>query len=259
MKRLKPFFSYFGSKWKLAPHYPKPRFDTIIEPFAGSACYSMLYPEREVILCEINPVIAGIWKYLISASEDRISQLPVNFHDLSEVDAELTQDEKNLIAFNIRRSNVSPIYHRNNWNYSYPSSFWSIRFRQRIADQLKQIRHWKTYCTDYSYLTNGRATWFVDPPYEKKGKPYDYTLLNYAQLGEWCKQRSGQAIVCESAPANWLPFFSLGKSASVGQMRSGSCVESIWTNDTPQYSMIQNFENLADFQNFLLATTQKGD
>jgi len=34
-------FSYYGSKSKLAQHYPTPKYDTIVEPFAGAAGYSL--------------------------------------------------------------------------------------------------------------------------------------------------------------------------------------------------------------------------
>lgn len=56
---VKPFFSYFGGKWTLAPRYPKPEHGTIVEPFAGSAGYAIRYPDREVILVERAPVIEG--------------------------------------------------------------------------------------------------------------------------------------------------------------------------------------------------------
>ena len=33
---LRPFFSYYGGKWRSAvKHYPAPEFDQIVEPFAG--------------------------------------------------------------------------------------------------------------------------------------------------------------------------------------------------------------------------------
>jgi hypothetical protein len=40
-RTVRPFFSFFGSKWRVAPHYPAPERDLIIEPFAGSAGYSL--------------------------------------------------------------------------------------------------------------------------------------------------------------------------------------------------------------------------
>jgi hypothetical protein len=33
--RLRPFFSFYGGKWRIARHYPTPKYDIIIEPFAG--------------------------------------------------------------------------------------------------------------------------------------------------------------------------------------------------------------------------------
>ena len=34
-------FYYYGRKKQIAKYYPKPNFNTIIEPFAGSAAYSL--------------------------------------------------------------------------------------------------------------------------------------------------------------------------------------------------------------------------
>jgi len=34
-------WSYYGSKSKVVKHYPKPKYDLIIEPFAGAAWYSV--------------------------------------------------------------------------------------------------------------------------------------------------------------------------------------------------------------------------
>lgn len=32
---LKPFWRYYGGKWRAAPSYPAPLHNTIVEPFAG--------------------------------------------------------------------------------------------------------------------------------------------------------------------------------------------------------------------------------
>lgn len=76
--RLKPFFSFYGGKWRAAPRYPAPEHSTIIEPFAGSAGYSVRHHEQNVILYEIDPVIAGVWDYLIHAKESEIMSLPAS-------------------------------------------------------------------------------------------------------------------------------------------------------------------------------------
>ena len=55
---------------------------------------------------------------------------------------------------------------------------------------------------------SGEASWFVDPPYQNQGKHYHYGPENvdFAMLGNWCRTRLGQVIVCENEGADWLPF-----------------------------------------------------
>ena len=48
MNRLKPFWSFYGAKYNLAPKYPSPVGDSIVEPFAGSAQYSLLHYQKNV-------------------------------------------------------------------------------------------------------------------------------------------------------------------------------------------------------------------
>lgn len=43
---LRPFFTYFGAKWRAAPHYPPPTHPTVIEPFAGAAGYALRHHTR---------------------------------------------------------------------------------------------------------------------------------------------------------------------------------------------------------------------
>src|SRR5689334_5925034 len=80
---LKPFWRYYGGKWRAAPRYPTPLHDTIVEPFAGAAGYSLRYPDRRVILVDAYPVIAGMWRYLIRVSADEIRRIP----EVEHVDA----------------------------------------------------------------------------------------------------------------------------------------------------------------------------
>jgi hypothetical protein len=47
-----------------------------VEPFAGAAGYSTRYPDRNVILVDRDPVITGVWRYLIQVSEREILSLP---------------------------------------------------------------------------------------------------------------------------------------------------------------------------------------
>jgi hypothetical protein len=55
-------FRYFGGKKALARHYPAPLHNRIIEPFAGSAGYSLWHAtaDTEVILVERDARL-GLW------------------------------------------------------------------------------------------------------------------------------------------------------------------------------------------------------
>ena len=67
---------YFGSKSNLAGKYPPPKHSKIIEPFAGSARYSLKYYNRDILLIDKYPVIIEIWHYLQNVSESDILGLP---------------------------------------------------------------------------------------------------------------------------------------------------------------------------------------
>ena len=61
---MKPFFSYYGSKHRLCQQgfYPPPKVGNIvIEPFAGSATYSVYHESEHAILIDKDPVIANRW------------------------------------------------------------------------------------------------------------------------------------------------------------------------------------------------------
>ena len=44
-----PLFKWFGSKWSASKHYPRPLYDTIVEPFAGGAGYAPFVPFRRSV------------------------------------------------------------------------------------------------------------------------------------------------------------------------------------------------------------------
>lgn len=100
-----------------------------------------------------------------------------------------------------------------------------------IASQVESIRHWKIHNCSYEECPVGPATWFVDPPYQHAGKHYTHGSqgIDFEALGEWCKSRDGQVIVCENDGAAWLPFRHL---ADVKTTRAGKrSKEAIWTNE----------------------------
>ena len=65
-------FSYYGSKSKIVQYYPSPTCDKIIEPFAGSARYSLRYWEKDILLVDKYKEIVDIWNYLQRAGEKDI-------------------------------------------------------------------------------------------------------------------------------------------------------------------------------------------
>jgi site-specific DNA-adenine methylase len=72
-------FYYYGRKKQIAKHYPLPNYDTIIEPFAGAAAYSMFGDnwKKNVILIEKDEKVFQIWDWLINhATVEEIKRLP---------------------------------------------------------------------------------------------------------------------------------------------------------------------------------------
>jgi site-specific DNA-adenine methylase len=228
---LHPFFSYFGSKYRMAKHYPKPLFNTIIEPFAGAAGYSLLYPEKKIILYDTYEPIVALWKYLIRVEKKEILSLPLDFdgHEFCKeypVSAcNITEEAKILIGFWLTESQT--------YASTYPLSRsrggnWTSRKRNLIANQVEHIRHWEVENKSYDKIeTNKKCTWFVDPPYVQAGKRYKNNHIDYKQLATWCKDRRGQTIVCEQEGADWLNFTTFKKVANASNKKYE---EVMWTN-----------------------------
>lgn len=197
-------WSYYGTKKRIAKHYPKPILDKIIEPFAGAAQYSLFDNnwEKEVILYDKYDVIINIWNYLINANEKDILSLPDMFEgDNVDKHTSLSKDEKNLIGFCINSGSAAPkktTKKFNSWN----------KTKLDISKNLYKIKHWKAYVGSYDVIENIEATWYIDPPYFSGGIWYRHNNknINYDELGKWCLSRQGQIIVCENDSATWLDF-----------------------------------------------------
>lgn len=241
---LHPFFSYFGSKYRLAKYYPKPKHGAIIEPFAGSAGYSLLYPDREIILYEVYDPIVELWQYLTKVTEKEILGLPLGpFTKENPIDnANICDPAKTLLGFWNTQSQTHPS--------RYPLSksrgnYWSERKRQMLASQLYAIRHWKIEKASFDEIPqkmlNRKATWFIDPPYEEGGKRYRFNKINYEMLGNWCKSRNGQVIVCEQDKARWLEFKPLKAECRVRNASNDGYKELVWYNEIPRLSMEEAF------------------
>ena len=124
--KLKPFFNshdvyLFREHYK----YPVPKYECIIEPFAGCASYSMAHYDRNVVLYEVDEKVYGIWEYLIKANRDDI--LGLRSGDLVDSWGD-------------------------DWDYVRPI----------VAEQVKHIKHWKIWNRNFMDIVNTRATWFID-------------------------------------------------------------------------------------------------
>lgn len=212
--RLRPFWRYYGGKWAAARRYPAPRFDVIVEPFAGAAGYALNYADRDVILIERDPGIAAIWRYLIGADPDEILHCP-DIPDGGTVDDLPGPDAlRDLAGFWCNQGCAQPRRTPSKWVRTWTESGaggnmagWTQPVRERIASQIPRIRHWTLIQGGYEDAPDVEATWFVDPPYQTSaGRLYRYSEIDYQQLGAWCQARSGQIIACDQPGASWLPW-----------------------------------------------------
>lgn len=225
-------FSYFGSKSKIIKHYPKPVFDTVIEPFSGSAAYARAYPHKNVVLVEKDPIIAGIWDWLIKdATVSEIKKYSEFRLGDSIEDLPIDPRHRNFLGLCINRGSITPKNIVTKWSCQSkidPEFASTVKYRlERACEQLKNIRHWSVEICSYDeFEFTGEATWFIDPPYEKAGIHYTHGSddIDFKKLGEWCKSRQGQVIVCENSDATWLDFKPLVDIKGCAKFSS----EAIW-------------------------------
>lgn len=212
MKKLSPFMKYFGNKYAASnKRYPRPKYDTIMEPFAGAAGYSVNHYDKNVVLIDTSKKIVDAWSFLINASPKDVLSLPLlNVGDNVLCFKQLSEGERALIQLNL---DVGPnCVSLSTLALESPGSYWGEAKRKRISENVALIKHWKIIHGDYTLADDVEATWFIDPPYSGQlGRTYQQDVLDYAHLGEWCKDRKGQVIVCESNQADWLPFSPIGK------------------------------------------------
>lgn len=237
MRSLRPFWCYYGGKWRAAPTYPKPLYPSIVEPFAGAAGYSLRYPDLAITLVERYPIIAEVWRYLIKVNAAEILRIPCVEH-VDDLPAWVPQAARWLVGFNLNNASVRPCNQLSAGKRKLRDTGlskmqgWCLPIRARIAAQVERIRHWRIIEGEYTdsprMRPRSRATWFVDPPYANgKGAHYVYGAVDHAAIGAWCRALPGQVIVCENAGATWLPFrpFATKKTAMTGRISH----EVIWT------------------------------
>lgn len=223
---MRPFFPFYGSKWNIARYYPPPAHDLVIEPFAGGAGYATFYDCKRVRLVDADPIVVGVWEYLMRVTPAEIEALP----EMPEVgdsvnNYRLSQEAKWLIGFWLNRGSATPKKSRTAYSARTDKAQlnWGARAKSRIVSQLPALAGWTVTLGPYSTAEDITATWFVDPPYGEKGRFYRVPFQSFETLGAWCRSRRGQVIACDAPGATWLPFEPLGSFKS-SKGRAAECV-----------------------------------
>jgi len=227
-------FSYYGSKSKMVDYYPPPKHSKIIEPFAGSARYSLKYWQNDILLVDKYPVIIEVWNYLKNASEADILKLPrLERGEKFKDHKELSDVEKKFFGFIAKAGSTGERYSVGTMN-----GVDIDHDLKNIAKQLYKIRHWEIKLGSYDEIENTEATWFIDPPYQFGGQEYKHSnkSINFIELAMWCKERNGQVIVCENTKADWLPFMPVKK---IQGSANSFTTEAIWSNHKTNYDNVQ--------------------
>ncbi len=204
-------WGYYGSKSKVASLYPEPKYRKIIEPFAGTAQYSLLYWDRDVTILDKYEVVVRLWRWLQQCSKkDILETRRLSCGDNVDSFDWDCEERKWLVGFIIAGAPSMPKKTATKWKTVIRPNTQNYKLNL-IADNLHKIRHWEILQGNYEDIENREATWFIDPPYVVGGKYYRHGTkdIDYELLSEWCRSREGQVIVCEGAGAEWLPFKNL--------------------------------------------------
>lgn len=194
----------------------------------------MRWYDRDVILVDVDPCIAGLWAYLIRVSPAEILRIPY-VEAVDDLPSWCPQEARDLVGFAMNAAVTAPCRTLSAGRKKLRAAGrifegWSEQHRACVAQGVERIRHWRAYCGTYAQIASaGSATWFVDPPYNNKaGAYYKYKSVDYAHLGEWCRAREGQVIVCENEGADWLPFRPFAQLKAGLNNTTGGSREVVW-------------------------------
>ena len=249
------FFSYYGSKWRLARYYGPPRCDPLIEPFAGGAGYATYWSHPNVHLYDKNEGTCAAWDWLTKCSADDVLRLPDEFRSNDDLMA-LPDGPRQVVAWNIGygEGGKPPSFTLRKWYKHFVETgekigrlathatghkdghvayMWGPRVKRRIVQQKPLIKNWTITQCSYEDIPNTRAHWHVDPPYQgKPGRAYAHNDIDYRHLAQWCREREGSVDVCENEGADWLDFKLLTALPSMNSANRSR--EVVWRNEPVQ-------------------------
>lgn len=205
----------------------------MIEPFAGSACYSTRWNAPVAHLYDVNPDIVALWDWLIHCSVSDVERIPDAFESMDEVNA-LPVGAALLVKFWAAKGRCEATTALSPWYFQYRNArdcrVWGPAVKRRIIAQKPLIARWTATLGSYETIPNQEAHWHVDSPYNNAaGRRYPSHNLDFAHLAEWCRTRMGTVDVCENEGADWLPFEPLCSVVSARGRRSGArSAEAVW-------------------------------
>lgn len=213
MKVTGPLMKVFGSKWLSSKRLPVPEYDNIVEPFAGSAGYSLRHCEKQVLLCESDPHLYDLWAWLIGlATEACIREIPLGLPVGTDIRTlGLSAGQQLLLKSWQRTNNVGNCWTISPWG-NLPGQ-WTANTRARVASEVGAVKHWEVTQDGMEIVRvcMEEVTWFVDPPYQYNYQ-YKQPPIDYALLAARLRDARGQKIVCEAVcpktgrVPDWLPF-----------------------------------------------------
>ena len=230
---MRPFFSYYGAKYSTAAYLGRPRRRLVIEPFAGSACYSTRWNVRTAKLYDVSPDICDLWDFLINCSEADIERIPGEFQDIEQV-MSLERGAQLLVRFWVSKGRAEPSGKISPWYFQHRNHtdcrVWSEAVKRRIVEQKPGIADWTIDNLSWEKIPIIEAHWHVDPPYNNApGSRYPYSEVDYDALGSWCRSLPGAVDVCENFGAIWLDFDDLCEVVTSRGRRSGAVSkEVVW-------------------------------
>lgn len=230
---MRPFFSYYGAKYTAAAHLGRPRRSVVVEPFAGSACYSTRWNVRHAKLYDLSPDICDLWDFLINCSERDITSIPDQFEDMDAVLA-LPRGAQILVRFWVAKGRAEPTNVLSPWYFTWRSSrdcrVWGSKVKDRIIAQKPAIADWTINQHSWDEIPLIDAHWHVDPPYNNvPGSRYPHSDVDFSALGAWCRELPGAVDVCENVGADWMDFEPLCEVVSSRGRRSGAkSAEAVW-------------------------------
>lgn len=224
-------FAYYGAKHGMAAKYPRPRHPVVVEPFAGSAAYSVHHARHidHAIICDADPGVVDLWHELQTMTAHDVDLIGTQLHGTHFTHpllAGMAGSTTMTATLEGKRRAVTPRMLKD-----WPT------VRRRIINALEPIRTWQVLHATYDQAPDIEATWHIDPPYQENGTMagagyrHGADAIDFDHLGAWCQARRGFVMVCEQSPATWLPFHPFTTQANGAGVGTVARTELIWRND----------------------------